>query len=238
MAYVNRRSFLSGVPVGLATLGTLARPAAAADAQLVWKTSDWKIAAFRELTEEQAQVKQVYDITQLGEGRFLNNIKNSLNGLHFGFGIPDKQVKIVAALHGAANLLNYDDYVWKKYQVGTWLKVTDPQTGKPTVRNIFYRSQIAASTASESQDPDNPDSIYQDTSIQALQSRGVQFLACHTATEEQARTLVRRNNSSQSPEQIVDDMLAHTLPGVLVVASMVAAIALLQSEGHYTYITA
>jgi hypothetical protein len=31
-------------------------------------------------------------------------------------------------------------------------------------------------------------------------------------------------------------MLAHTVPGVLVVASMVAAIALLQAEGHYTYI--
>jgi hypothetical protein len=32
-------------------------------------------------------------------------------------------------------------------------------------------------------------------------------------------------------------MLAHTVPGVLVVASMVAAVALLQAEGHYTYIT-
>jgi hypothetical protein len=32
-------------------------------------------------------------------------------------------------------------------------------------------------------------------------------------------------------------MMAHTVPGVLVVASMVAAIALLQSEGQYTYIT-
>jgi hypothetical protein len=35
----------------------------------------------------------------------------------------------------------------------------------------------------------------------------------------------------------VREMLAHTVPGVLVVASMVAAIALLQAEGHYTYIT-
>jgi hypothetical protein len=32
-------------------------------------------------------------------------------------------------------------------------------------------------------------------------------------------------------------MLAHALPGVLVVASMVAAVALLQAEGHYTYVT-
>jgi hypothetical protein len=33
------------------------------------------------------------------------------------------------------------------------------------------------------------------------------------------------------------EMLAHTLPGVLVVASMVAAIALLQTDRHYSYIT-
>jgi hypothetical protein len=32
-------------------------------------------------------------------------------------------------------------------------------------------------------------------------------------------------------------MLAHTVPGTLVVAAMVAAIALLQAQGHYTYIT-
>jgi len=31
-------------------------------------------------------------------------------------------------------------------------------------------------------------------------------------------------------------MLAHTVPGILVVAAMVSAIALLQSEGHYSYI--
>jgi hypothetical protein len=33
-------------------------------------------------------------------------------------------------------------------------------------------------------------------------------------------------------------VLAHTVPGILVVASVVAAIALLQAEGYYTYITA
>jgi hypothetical protein len=73
--------------------------------------------------------------------------------------------------------------------------------------------------------------------VQALQSSGVQFLSCHTATEEQARIFVCRNKLSQSSEEVVEDMLAHTVPGVLVLASMVAAIALLQAEGHYTYIT-
>jgi len=234
---ITRRSFLSVAPAGLAALGTLTGTHPSTEAQLVWKTSDWKIAAFRALTEEQARIKQLYDITQIAEGRFLNNIKNSLNGLQFGFGIPDKQVKIVTALHGPANLLNFDDYVWSKYQVGQWLNIIDPMTGSPAVKNIFYRSKNGLTGHTVSKDPNDPGSIYQDTSVEALQSRGVQFLACHTATEEQARVLVRRNNLPQSPESVVEDMLAHTVPGVLVVASMVAAIALLQAEGRYTYIT-
>ena len=237
MANITRRSFLSVAPAGLATLGALTATSQSADAQLVWKTADWKTAAFRALTEEQARIKQLYDITKIAEGGFLNNIKKSLNGLHFGFGIPDKQVKIVAALHGPANMLNCDDYVWNKYQVGQWLNIIDPVTGNSAVRNIFYPSKNGLSGPAVLKDPNDPGAIYQDTSVEALQSRGVQFLACHTATEEQARVLVRRNNLSQSPESVVNDMLAHTVPGVLVVAARVAAIALLQAEGRYTYTT-
>ena len=50
------------------------------------------------------------------------------------------------------------------------------------------------------------------------------------------RVLIRRNHLRQAPEQIVRDMLAHTEPGVLVVAAMVAAIAMLQTEGRYAYL--
>jgi intracellular sulfur oxidation DsrE/DsrF family protein len=237
MAHLTRRLFLSAAPAGLATFGRLAGTTQAKDAQLVWNTSDWRIAVFRELIQQHAQIKQLYDVTEIGAGRFLNNIKNSLNGLHWGFGVPENQIKIVAALHGAANLLNYDDYVWNKYQLGAWLNLSDPLTGKPAVKNFFYRREKAMTIETGSQNPDNPASIYQDTSMETLQTRGVQFLACHTATEEQAQVLVRQNHLAQSPEQVVHDMLAHTVPGVLVVASMVAAIALLQAQGRYTYIT-
>lgn len=72
--------------------------------------------------------------------------------------------------------------------------------------------------------------------MQALQARGVHFLSCHTALEEQVRVLIRRLKLPESPEEIARDMLAHALPGVLVVAAMGAAIAVLQAEGHYAYI--
>lgn len=238
MAPVTRRSFVSQVAAGLALVGAVGEITPRAEAQLVWKSSEWKLADFRKLVENPARIKQVYDVTRIGEGKFLNNIKNSLNGLRFGFDIPERQIKIAAALHGPANMINYDDYVWNKYQIGAWLGVTDPATGKPAVRNIFFPARTQAANAGASEDPDDPKSLYQDTSVQTLQERRVQFLSCHTATEEQARALIRHSHLTQTPEEIVLDMLGHVQPGVIVVASMVAAVALLQAEGRFTYITA
>jgi hypothetical protein len=228
---------MSSAAAGMAALGLFSGAPQAAEAQLVWKSSDWKLAEFEKLVHHPARIKQVWDVVNIGGGKFLSNIKNALNGLHFGYGVPTEHIKIAAALHGPTNMMNYDDYVWDKYKIGEWLDVIDPETKKPAVRNIFYNSKNGVAKESVSQDPNDRNSLFQDTSIEALQARGVQFMSCHTATEEQARALVERNKLSQSPEEIVEDMLAHTQPHVLVNASMVSAIALMQAEGRYTYIT-
>jgi len=49
----------------------------------------------------------------------------------------------------------------------------------------------------------------------------VKLLSCHTALEEQVRGLIAHRNLTQN-RRVVKEMLAHTLPDVLVVASMVA----------------
>ena len=237
MNNITRRSLLSRAVAGFTTIGLFSAAPAIGEGQLVWKASEWKLAEFQQLVSDPARIKQVYDVVQIGDGKFLNNIKNSFNGLQFGFGVAEGQVKVAAALHGPANMLNYDDYIWEKYQIGEWLNVTDPANGRPAVKNLFYKSKRGLNRDTGAKDPDDLNSFYQDTSMQGLQSRGAQFLSCHTALEEQVRVLISHRNLSQLPEDLVKDMLAHTLPGVLVVASMVAAIALLQAEGHYTYIT-
>jgi hypothetical protein len=234
---MNRRSFVTTASTSVAALATLARAGRDAEAQLVYTKTDWQLSEFEQLTKNPARVKQVFDIIPIDEGKFLNNIKNSLNGLHFGFGIPDEQIKIVAALHGPANMLNYDDVIWSKYQIGAWLKVADPSTGRPAVKNPYYARNADTPLRYSTEDPDNRDSLYQDTSIQALQHRGVKLLSCHTALEEQVRALIAHRKLTQQPEEIVKEMLGHTLPHVLVVVSMVAAIALLQTDGRYSYIT-
>lgn len=233
-----RRSFVSGAAAGLAALSVIGEGSQTAQAQLVWKSSQWKLADFQKLVADPASVKQVVNVTQIADGKFLNAIKNSFNGLSFGFGVPKDRIKIVAALHGPPNLINYDDFIWNKYRMGEWLGVTDDETGKPAVRNIFYPAKHPLNAAAWAKDASDRDSVYQDTAVETLQARGVQFLSCHTATEEQARNLIERYKLTQSPEEIVEEMLAHTLPNVLVVASMVAAIALLQAQGHYAYLNA
>lgn len=220
-----------------ASLAAVAGAASRAEAQLVYRRSDWNIKDFDALLHAPGRVRQVYDVSAIGGGKFLNNIKNSLNGLHFGFDIPAPEIRIVAALHGPANLINYDDSIWAKYRVGEWLQVTDPATGRPAARNIFYPSKAGAQLRYASEDPDQENSRYQDTSVAGLQARGVKFLSCHTATEEQARLLIHQWNLPQKREEIAKDMLSHTQPGVLVVPSMVASVALLESEGRYSYIT-
>jgi hypothetical protein len=210
-----------------------------AGAQLVWKTEQWKLSSFEGLLAEKARVKQLFDITQVEDGSSIAKIKNSLNGLHYGFGVPVNQIRVIAGLHGPANLLNYDDFMWSKYKVGTWLKINDPRTGQPAVRNPFYQSTLneEAARITASTDPDDESSPLQDASMQGLQRRGVRFLSCHTALEEQVRQLIKHYNLNEGPETIVRNLLAHTLPHVLVVASMESAIALLQSEGRYSYVT-
>ncbi len=79
----------------MAALGVSALPLATAQAQLVYTRADWKFADFDSLLRHSARAKQVYDIRPIGDGQFLNNIKNSLNGLHFGFSIPADAVKVV-----------------------------------------------------------------------------------------------------------------------------------------------
>lgn len=232
---LSRRSFVTTAAASVAAISAVGAIAPSADAQLVSTTATWKVSDFSALVKKPARAKQVYDIVHINDGAFLNNVKNSLNGFHYGFGIPVDHIQVVAALHGPANMLNMDDYVWEKYKVGEWFKVTDPETGKPAERNIFYPSKHNLKYPSTS--PDSEDSLYQDKSIQALQHRGVKFLCCHTAAEEQSRKLIKLRGLSQKPEEIVHDWLSHTLPGVLVVAAQVAAIALLQNEGRYSYIT-
>ena len=225
---ISRKDFIA---VGLG--GFVAALSTQAEAQLVQKPRDWSPTKLHGIMNRTAPYRQVYDITQIGNGVFLNNTKNSLNGFQFSFAAQPSEINIVAALHGAANLLNFDDAMWKKYRLGEFVNLKDPKTGEFATRNLYYYS----SADKADHNPDSEKSIYQDKSIEGLQARGVHFLCCHTATEEQSRKLIARFGLNKQPETIVKDLLTHRIPGSTVVPAMVATVAILQLEAHFSYIT-
>lgn len=225
---MTRKGFLA---LGVAGAGAVV--AGRANGELVETLNEWRQDAFLKAVSRPARYRQVYDITQIGNGVFLNNIKNSLNGFQFGFSLAPRDFNVIAALHGNANLLNFDDAMWEKYRLGEYAAVTDPKTQAPATRNIFYPSTANPADT----DADSEQSIYQDHSIHGLMKRRVSFLLCHTATEEQSRKLKKRMGLAEAPETIVKDLLVHTIPGSIVVPSMVATVAVLQLQHKFSYIT-
>lgn len=234
MSKIPRRAVLGGAVAAAAS--TLWNDPARA--QLVWQKTDWQLAEFDALTHTARRIKQVIHGFGINDGRFLRNAKNSLNGLHLGAGIATDQIQVVCALNGPANMVNYSDYAWQKYHIGEWVKVNDPKSGEPSLRNIYYPSKAGSPLHYTSDDPNSEDSAYQDWSVQGLQARGVRFLSCHSSTEETARVLIKQNSLSAQPEEVVKDLQAHTVPGVIIVPSLAAALAMLQCEGHYGYMMA
>lgn len=203
-------------------------------AQFVWQKRDWHFDEFEKLVSSPRRIKLVIHAKPIDSGRFLNNARSGLNGFRYGHDLPLEQVQLVVATNGPANMVNYDDEAWRKYRIGEFTQVQDPKTAEPALRNIF-RPKKAAYT---SEDPSSEDSLYQDPSVEALQGRGVRFVSCHTATEEAARALIKQNKLSADPEEITRDLLTHALPGVVLVPALTTALAILQTSGHYGYMSA
>ena len=231
MKSITRRSFVGNAAAGIAVL---ASPTVTAEAELLYKPSNWQTGTFDELLKQRFEAKQIYDVTTVDEGNSLVHMVNSLNGLHFGFGIPTDKIKIVAAFRAQATAFNFSNYLWEKYPVGELMKINDPKTGKPTTKNIYYASASGNPPKYTSQDPNNSASADQDSSIQALQARGVQLLACHMAIQYHSGYIAKKLDLKQ--EDVVQDVQSHLLPGVLIVPSMVSAIVVLENKGHFGYI--
>jgi hypothetical protein len=157
-----------------------------------------------------AQVKQMWENVALRPGVF-GNIKNALNGLIFGYGYAPGAIAMAVVNHGPSSAYTYDDSIWTKYRVAEFLGYQQPSYDNPfasaaarvaqslglshpggaPLKNTFYARRNPLTGPS---DPDDEKSPYQDTSIEALQRRGVAFLLCHTAVVEQARGIRARRN--------------------------------------------
>ena len=230
---MKRTSFLAAsASVVAASSGIASAQSVPGGTHFVETKADFNEAQFRQVVGRPAQIRQVFEQIAF-KPQALSNIKNSLNGLEFGYGYNPSDIAIAFGAHGPAAALNYSDYVWDKYKLGDFFSVKDAQ-GATVATNVWLK---AKATADPKDGPDDEKGMYQDSSIEMLQKRGVIFLCCHTAVEEQARNLIKPGApaAGANPTEVANDILTHLNQGVLVVPSMVATMAVLQGKYNYSY---
>jgi intracellular sulfur oxidation DsrE/DsrF family protein len=200
----------------------------------VERRGDFDAAAFAAAVGRPAAIREVFEAVAFHPA-VLNNVKNALNGLQFGFGYSPESIVIALAGHGPSSAYAYDDEMWAKYRLGEFLHVADA-SGAPLRRNAWYARSAGFDPHA---DPDDPQGMYQDASVQMLQRRGVVVLTCHTAVMEQAKALVAASLAAPGAcaRDVGADLLSHLVPGSVVVPSMVATIAVLQERYRYAYLT-
>lgn len=231
---MNRKGFLATSAAVAASPGMVRANEVPGGTHRVERRADFDEQAFAAIVGRPADLRQLFEAVTFQPG-VLNGIKNSFNGLQFGFGHPADRIVIALAGHGPSAVYGYSDYIWQKYRIGEFFKLTGA-VGKPVVSNVYL---TARAPFDERANPDDDAGMYQDASIEMLQRRGLVVLTCHTAVQEQARALVSRGfaPSGASATDVADDILTHLIAGAVVVPSMVATIAVLQTVYGYSYLS-
>jgi intracellular sulfur oxidation DsrE/DsrF family protein len=110
----------------------------------------------------------------------------------------------VVVLRHMATPLALDHAVWKKYKIGESIKVDDPATKRPAVKNPFYKA--APGTL-----------LVDDMGIDKLMAKGVIFGACNVALHSLSAKFAA--NAGVTPEVAAKEWLAGIIPGITVIPS-------------------
>src|ERR1051325_3457583 len=185
-----RRSFFSALTslAGLAAADASASPAAA---QSTPRSGGFDMAW---LDQMKGAHKQLYDLGShdlAADPRPLRFARNFLDTFRDVYHLEFPAINTAVGISGPAFPMNASDRLWVKYKLGERGKISDPQTKKPAVRNVFLEGG--------------------DISIKALQSRGTVFWQCNVALGIVAQQLA--DEFSMPFADVRADLIAGLNPG-------------------------
>jgi intracellular sulfur oxidation DsrE/DsrF family protein len=173
-------------------------------------------------TNENKQVfESVSPLTVAGVPSLYLHMQNSLNCFEFSYGMGRGSLATLAVLTGPSVAYALADDLWKKYGFGAAFNLA------PT--NVYY----TAASLKQSGSPDDPDSIYQDWSAQAVLHRGGAFMVCHNALTALATLLAPK--AAMQPAQTLAEFERGLLSGFQIVPSGVGATQLALNNGWKLY---
>jgi intracellular sulfur oxidation DsrE/DsrF family protein len=171
------------------------------------------------LEELKGRHRQLFDVPEPEGGTALRHLRNYLDGWRDAYGVLERDVSVVVTLYARTTPLGLQDATWGKYQLGAALNITDPTTNAPLVRNWFAHPKAGDPVADG--EPE--------TSMEALQHRGVVFALCNNALKRWAARLAKSGMGAAL--DIHADLVAHALPGVVIVPDVLVTMTKAHERG-------
>jgi hypothetical protein len=185
-----RRGFF-GRMAGAMALGLAGFATAPRDAQAAANASDWPGAL-------KGRNRQVVDGYEANSGFPLAFVHTFL--------LPNDPADTSAALvlrHGAFPIA-LESAMWQKYKIGESMKIIDPETKVPAVKNPFFKPKSGVLAVD-------------DMALDRLLAKGVIIGACNVALMVQSKRL--SGNAGVTPEEAAKEWAANIIPGVTVIPS-------------------
>jgi intracellular sulfur oxidation DsrE/DsrF family protein len=176
-------------------------------------SSPWDLSWLDHLAP--ARHKAVFDAMSIANGLAFGQVDLYLKNYHEIYGTAESEMKPVLVIRHEAVPMILNDAFWQKYQLGQKLRLTDPSTGRTTVRNPF-----AAPGATP--DPDT-------TTLSQLIARGAIVLGCNTALMSVGSLMAQQ--TAQHADAVQAEARSSVLPGVILVPSGIFGVLRAQEAG-------
>ena len=163
--------------------------------------------------------RQLFDAPDPDGGTVLRHVRNYLDAWREAYGVGERDVSVVVTLYARTTPLGLQDAMWAKYKLGAAINLTDSTTNAPLVRNYFAHPQPGDPVADGT-----PES-----SMEALQRRGVVFLLCNNALKRWSGRLEKQGPGTAA--DVHADLTAHALPGVIIVPDVLIAMTKAHERG-------
>ena len=162
--------------------------------------------------------RTVFDISAHRNGKPLSQMRNFMNAWRDAFDVPDREINLVAGIHGEAIPFVLTDALWSRFRIGEQYEITDGQTKNAAARNLFIAANALTGGV-----------VTAEQTIEALQRRGVRFGVCMNTIAGATAKLSAAGLGS--PEEIKPALVNGLLPGVFVVPAMLVAFTQLEERG-------
>ena len=116
---------------------------------------------------------------------------------------PADTTAVLVLRHGAFPFA-LQSAMWQKYKIGEAMKIIDPETKAPAVKNPFFKPKLGVL-------------LIDDMAVDRLLAKGTVIGACNVALTVQSKMLA--GNAGVTPEEAAKEWAANIIPGITVIPS-------------------